>query len=80
MWVPSEEAELVMQQRLFVGAPVILSLIAVYVVPSGWSLTVRCRLDGEPWCDAEERHYHGLTSEELADVMAIEALDRLRIR
>lgn len=67
------------QQRLFALAPEILIYQAIHVPGQGWQLTVRMRRQSEPWSDAYDARYNFLTSSELAEVIASEALSQLQI-
>lgn len=55
--------------RLFDGAPEVMHLQAVYVVPDGWRLQVIMRREGEHWSNALREEYSHLTSPELVDVV-----------
>lgn len=65
------------QERLFRLALEAIVITAVFDPPSGWRLKVLAHRQGEPWADADESLYWGLSSAELADVIAAEAAHRL---
>lgn len=50
------------------------------VLPRGWWLRSSGRLDGQTWAEAKRAdEYSGLTSAELADVVAADLFVRLRL-
>lgn len=66
-----------MQQRLFRLALEAIVIQAFYEPAEGWRLRVITHRQGEPWTDADETLYFRLSSSELADVLAAEALHQL---
>lgn len=65
------------QERLFRMAVDSVDVNAFYEWPRGWHLCVRVRRADESWSDVEPDLYDGLSSEELADVIACSIQDAL---
>jgi len=57
------------QLRLFRLAPEALAISAYYEGPRGWTLSIRCRRQGESWADGYVEHYELLSTAEMADVI-----------
>jgi hypothetical protein len=66
------------EQRLFRLAYEAIALTANYRPGEGWRLTVTARRQDESWSEAQQVVYDRLTTDELADVICVEASDRLR--
>lgn len=67
------------QEPLFRLALEALVITAFYEPAEGWRLRVLAHRQGEPWSDGAETLYFRLTTSELADVIACEALSQLQI-
>lgn len=66
------------EERLFRLAYEAINLTAVYEHGHGWRLRVVARRQDEQWDEAQLVEYSRLTTDELADVICVEASDRLR--
>lgn len=59
------------QKRLFLGAPVALSVTAFYFTSEGWAVSVACRRDLQAWDDCFRERYSHLSTAELGDVLEL---------
>jgi hypothetical protein len=66
------------QEKLFRLAYEAIALNAHYCHGEGWRLVVTARRQDETWDEAHQATYDRLTTDELADVICVEASDRLR--
>jgi hypothetical protein len=56
-------------QKLFLGAPVVIHLHASFEPGQGWSLSANMRRDYQEWDEVRADEYSGLSTSELLDVL-----------
>lgn len=66
------------EQRLFRLAYEQVTLSATFIPGQGWRLTTFARRQGELADEADQSVYSHLSTDELCDVICVEASDRLR--